>query len=126
MLPRADARLALNALRDAARPLGRGVWLFDAYDTNNVVRQLRIPLQLPHPPGQFEARVFGPYLVIRTREPTETPERYLRAAAAAMIVGKALDQGDADVNLATIDRAAEILGYRASASSAASRSTSSR
>jgi Dolichyl-phosphate-mannose-protein mannosyltransferase len=128
VLPRADARLALNVLRGAHQPLGRGVWLLDAYDTNNVVRRLEIPLQLPRPPGEFEARVFGPYLVIRTREPTRTPERYLRAAAAAMIVGKMLDLGDADVNFATIDRAAALLGaaYRPSASSAASRSTSSR
>ena len=125
VLPRADARLAVKALRKA-EPLGRGVWLFDAYDTNNVVRSMRIALRVPRPAGAFEARVFGPYLVIRTREPTRTPAQYVRLAAAAMIVGKTLDQGDADVNFATIDRAAELLGYRASTSSAASRSTSSR
>ena len=27
----------------------------------------------PHPPRDYEARVFGPYLVLRTREPTRTP-----------------------------------------------------
>jgi hypothetical protein len=126
VVPRADARLALSALEDAGEPLGRGVWLFDAYDTNNVTRSLTIPLQLPRPAGAFEARTFGPYLVVRTREATETPERYLQRAAAAMLLGKALDQGDADVNFATIDRAAELVGYRDSASSAASRSTNSR
>jgi hypothetical protein len=126
VVPRADARLALAALREASQPLGRGVWLFDAYDTNNIVRELQINRRLPRPAHEFEARVFGPYLVIRTRGPTRTAERYLRQAAAAMIVGKWLAQGDADVNFATIDRAAALLGYRPSASSSASRSTSSR
>ncbi len=110
VLPRADAKLALEALRDADRPLGRGVWVFDSYDTNNVVRSLTIPVQSPRPAGAFEVRAFGPYLVVRTLESTETPERYLRRAAAAMILGKTLDQGDADVNFATIDRAAALLG----------------
>jgi Dolichyl-phosphate-mannose-protein mannosyltransferase len=125
VLPRADARLAVSELEGARGPLGRGVWLFDAYDTNNRNQRLTIPLRLPRPAAAFEARVFGPYLLIRTREPTGSPLAYLERAAAALVVGKTLDIGDADVNFETVSRAAALLGYEASASDR-SRPTSSR
>ena len=68
-------------------------------------------------------RDFGPFLVIRTRAPVVTPERYLLRAGEAMLVGKGLFLGDADINLPTIERAARALrGYGASRSL----STSSR
>ena len=52
-----------------------------------------------------------------------TPARYLERAGQAMLVGKSLLIGDADVNLVTIERAArELRGYGA----ARSLSTSSR
>ena len=124
VLPRADPRLAARELRDAKEPLGRGVWLFDAYDTTNVDRRLKIELRLPRPPSAYEARVFGPYLVIRTREPTRSPLEYLQQAAAALTVGRTLAIGDADVNFDTVSRAAALLGYEAS--SPDSRSMSSR
>jgi hypothetical protein len=124
VLPRADAKLALEALREAGEPLGRGVWVFDAWDTNNVVREERIGRRLPWPAGMFEARAFGPYLVVRTRTPTGTARRYLERAAAAQVVGKSLGLGDADINFATVARAAALSGY--AASRPASRSTSSR
>ena len=56
-----------------------------------------------------------------------TPQRYLRLAAAAMIVGKTLGIADADVNFTTIVRATALLGrgYEASSSSS-SASTISR
>ena len=106
VLPRADAKLAGRELEDAAEPLGRGVWVFDAYDTNNVVQRLEIERRLPRPADAFEARAFGPYLIVRTLRPVRTPESYLRHAAAALIAGRTLDIGDADVNFATIDRVA--------------------
>ena len=60
-------------------------------------------------------RDFGPFLVIRTREPVVTPKRYLERAGEAMLVGKRLYLGDADINLPTIERAARALrGYGAS------------
>ena len=124
VLPRADARLAAAALERAPRPLGRGVWVLSAWATTNAENALEIPLRVPRPAGAFEARTFGPYLVLRTREPTRTPEEYLRHAAAAMVVGKTLFVGDADINFHTISRAAAILGYESSLAS--SRSTSSR
>ena len=41
----------------------------------------------PGPPGLFETRVFGPFLVLRTREPVEDRDAYLAAAARVMLVG---------------------------------------
>ena len=77
----------------------------------------------PAPEPAFEVRVFGPFLVIRTREPAVTPKRFLERAGQAMLVGKRLYLGDADINLPTIERAARALrGYGASRSL----STSSR
>jgi len=123
VLPRADADLALNSLLELERPLGHGVWVFDASKTTNVERSLEIPRASPRPAVAFEVRDFGPFLVIRTRAPVVTPERYLLRAGQAMLVGKRLFLGDADINLPTIERAARALrGYGASRSL----STSSR
>jgi Dolichyl-phosphate-mannose-protein mannosyltransferase len=104
VIPRADAKLALQTLRSADR-LGRGVWVFDASDTNNFDPRMTIPLRYPRPANRFEARVFGPFLVIRTKEPTRTPRGFLDAARRAQLVGRSLFIGDADVNLLTIQRA---------------------
>ena len=122
-LPRADADLALHDLLQLERPLGRGVWIFDASKTTNAERSLEIRRAAPRPAAAFVVRDFGPFLVIRTREPVVTPERYLLRAGQAMLVGKRLFLGDADINLPTIERAARALrGYGASRSL----STSSR
>ena len=123
VLPRADADLALHNLLSLERPLGHGVWILDASKTTNIERSLRIPLVSPRPESAFVVRSFGPFLVIRTRDPVVTPKRYLERAGAAMLVGKRLYLGDADINLPTIERAARALrGYGASRSL----STSSR
>ena len=123
VLPRADAGLALATLQDLERPLGRGIWILDASDNNNFSPSLEIAYRQPEPRYAFETRRFGPFLVIRTIEPTRTPERYLERAGQAMLVGKALFMGDADINLVTIERAArELRGY----GSSRSLSTSSR
>jgi hypothetical protein len=104
VVPRADAKLALESLRSAPA-LGRGVWVFDASDTNNFVPRMEIPLRYPKPKERYEARVFGPFLVIRGRERTVTPREFLEQARAVQLVGKSLYIGDADVNLVTVDRA---------------------
>jgi hypothetical protein len=116
VVPRADAKLALQALRNASRPLGRGVWVFDAGDNNNSVKRTRIELRLPFPHDEFEGRVFGPYLVIRTRAPTLTIERYLDDARKVELIGKSLAMGDADINYATIRRAQARLAVRSRSS----------
>ena len=105
VVPRADPKLALDTLREAPKPLGRGVWVFDAGDNNNYVKHTRIELRLPFPHGEFEGRVYGPYLVIRTRRPTVTVANYLDAARKVELIGKSLAQGDADINYATVRRA---------------------
>jgi len=104
VVPRADAKLALDSLREA-KTLGHGVWVFDASDTNNFTQQMTIPLRYPSPASDFEARVFGPFLIIRTRRPTVTPKQFLIDSRQAELVGKSLYMGDADVNLLTVDRA---------------------
>ena len=123
VLPRADADLALHNLLELERPLGHGVWILDASKTTNAVRSLEIRRASPRPASAFVVRDFGPFLVIRTRTPVLTPERYLVRAGQATLVGKRLFLGDADINLPTIERAARALrGYGASRSL----STSSR
>jgi Dolichyl-phosphate-mannose-protein mannosyltransferase len=105
VVPRADPKLALETLRETAKPLGRGVWIFDAGDNNNFVKRTQIELRLPFPRSEFEGRVYGPYLIIRTRRPTRTISRYLDDARKVELVGKSLAMGDADINYATIRRA---------------------
>ena len=123
VLPRADATLALETLQELERPLGRGVWVLDASANNNIAPALEIDWRSPEPPFAYDVRRFGPFLVIRTAQPTVTPERYLRRAGHALLVGKALRIGDADINLVTVERAArELRGY----GKARSLSTSSR
>jgi Dolichyl-phosphate-mannose-protein mannosyltransferase len=102
VVPRADPKLALETLDETKKPLGRGVFVFDAGDNNNYVKRTRIELRLPFPHSEFEGRVYGPYLVIRTRRPTVTIARYLDAARKVELIGKSLAMGDADINYATI------------------------
>jgi hypothetical protein len=104
VIPRADAKLALDSLREAPS-LGHGIWVFDASDTNNFTQSLTIPLAYPSPASDFEARAFGPFLVIRSRQPTRTPKQFLIDTRQAQLLGRALGAGDADVNLLTADRA---------------------
>lgn len=105
VVPRADPKLALETLDDARKPLGRGVWAFDAGDNNNAVKRTMIERRLPFPRSEFEARAFGPFLIIRTRKPTRTVERYLEDARKAELIGKSLGMGDADINYDTVHRA---------------------
>jgi hypothetical protein len=98
-LPRADPKLLAEALKKIPEPLGRGVWVFDASDTTNVFERQSIPFELPRPASAFEGRADGPYLVIRTREPLRTRQRFLDVSEQVMRLGRTLQIGDADVNL---------------------------
>jgi hypothetical protein len=108
VIPRADAKLALRSLREAGTH-GRGVWVFDASDTNNFTQKLTIPLRYPNPKSDFEARAFGPFLVIRSKQPMRTPKEFLLETRQAQILGRSLGSGDADVNLLTADQALSAL-----------------
>jgi hypothetical protein len=105
VVPRADPKLALETLDETKKPLGRGVWAFDAGDNNNAVKRTAIERRLPFPRSEFEARAFGPFLIIRTREPTRTVGHYLEDARKAELIGKSLGMGDADINYDTVHRA---------------------
>ncbi|HET6602023.1 MAG TPA: glycosyltransferase family 39 protein [Gaiella sp.] len=107
VVPRADPRLALRTIERAGR-LGRGVWVLDASERNNIRPRLEIDYRLPTPEAAFEARAFGPFLVIRTREPVLTPKTFLYDAARALLVGQQLGIGDADINLQTVVRAERV------------------
>jgi hypothetical protein len=102
VVPRADATLALNALQSARKPLGHGVWVFDASDTTNLVRHEKIRLLSPDPASSFQVKAFGPYLVIRTVKPVDCVRSYLKLARRVEWVGVRLFLGDADVNLGTV------------------------
>lgn len=101
-IPRADPRLFAAALKDVPEPLGRAVWVFDASDTTNVWERQTITFVLPKPESEFEGRVFGPYLVIRSRRPLETRARYLAVSKRVMRLGRELRITDADINLRTM------------------------
>jgi hypothetical protein len=105
-VPRADATLLAHALRSIRRPLGHGVWVFDADDTTNLRRRSTIRYAVPDPAEAFDARTFGPYLVIRSRSPLLTPAHYLTVSARVMQLGRSLRIGDADVNFGAIRAAA--------------------
>ena len=117
-VPRADARLAVRTLRDAPS-LGHGVWVLDASDAYDpdVVR-LTLPDRSPGP--RFESEVFGPFLVIRSREPMRTPERFLQDTVLVSRLGRELAIGDSWLNLETAKA-----GLRQVRRSPRSRSTSS-
>ena len=123
VLPRADASLALRTLLRKPRPLGRGVWVLDASEPNNLNPALEIAARTPTPASAFEVARFGPFLVVRTREPVRTPQRYLVLAGRAELLGRSLGIGDADVNLLTVERADRALrGYGVSLRSLSSTS----
>ena len=122
IVPRADDRLALRVIERGV-PLGRGVWVLDASERNNVNRRLEIEQRLPAPAEPFEARAFGPFLVLRTREPVVTADTYLYLSARALLVGRSLGIGDSDINLRTVVLAArELRGYGPSLRSRSSNS----
>ena len=66
VVQRADPKLAAHALTHAGS-LGRGIWVLDAGSNNNHWIRGTIDYALPEPHSAFEARVFGPFLVVRTK-----------------------------------------------------------
>ena len=66
-----------------------------------------------HESSPFEARVYGPFLVIRSREPTRTIREFLLQTQAVQLVGQSLYLGDSDINLLTVERALGLRGLDA-------------
>jgi Dolichyl-phosphate-mannose-protein mannosyltransferase len=107
-VPRADPELALEALEAAGEPLGRGVWVLDASDfVDQEYARMTIPSTTPGP--EFETAVFGPFLLVRTVEPTGTPERFLEATLEVQELSARLEIGDAGRNALTAQEALEQL-----------------
>ena len=106
VVPRADPRLELDTLSEVRRPLGRGVWVLDATD--------RPPSEVRwrSPGPRFEARAFGPFLVVRTRRPERTPARFLRDTVAVARLGLALEIDDAEANYDSARAALRLLRER--------------
>jgi hypothetical protein len=104
VVQRADPKLAVHALTHAGA-LGHGYWVLDAGSNNNHWKRGTISYALPEPHSAFEARVFGPFLVVRTKAPTRTPDTYLARAEAAMRLGISLYIDDDDLNLHTLELA---------------------
>jgi hypothetical protein len=110
-VPRADPTLALEALEDAGEPLGRGLWVLEASDdVDQGEPRETIPNRSPGP--GFETVAFGPFLVVRTVEPVETPETFLEATLRVQALSAALGVGDANRNALTAEEALEQLRDR--------------
>jgi len=107
VVPRADPRLAFSVLLHAPKPLGHGIWVFDASATTNGVRHLGIPLQAPLYSWEFDTRLYGPFVIVRSREPAVTVGRYLKLSRMVEEMGiptpehGGLAIGDALTNLKT-------------------------
>jgi hypothetical protein len=100
IVQRADPRLAIDTLNETKKPLGRGVWVFDATDQSDPSKvKLTIPQEVPGP--IFESRAWGPFLVIRTKRPVRNAEDFFRDTAAVELLGRILGVGDASINLQT-------------------------
>jgi hypothetical protein len=100
IVQRADPTLALDTLAEASKPLGRGVWVFDATEYLDA-SEPRHALETADPGPQFETRVFGPFLVIRTTGPVRDAETFLRDTALVEYEGMLLEIGDAALNRRT-------------------------
>ncbi len=98
IVPRADAVLAYRVLKRSS-PLGRGVFILDASDSHNRAPAMTIALRSPEPAAAFDVRRFGPFLVVRTREATVTPPRFLALAEATERLGRELGLDDSVINL---------------------------
>jgi hypothetical protein len=76
------------------------VWVFDASDfSNQDFVRLTIPQESPGP--LFEARAWGPFLVIRTKKPVGNAETFFRDTVSVELLGRILRVGDAPINLQT-------------------------
>ncbi len=115
VVPRADPKLALEVLTGQEEPLGRGVWVLDASDGSRIVSPTSTRLEIDdRSPGLgYETRVFGPFLIVRTVDPTETPEEFLWDTKVVSQMGYwELDVQTAAINFDTAQTALDELEAR--------------
>jgi len=103
VVPRADPTLAVQALTDARKPLGRGVWVLDASEGNDIQGgpTSRLAIENRSPGEGFESRAFGPFLVVRTTAPVGSAEEFLRDTVRVQELGRELDIETANLNYQT-------------------------
>ena len=109
VVPRADAVLALRTL-ERTPSLGRAVFVVDGGDPTNRAPVRVIEPVSPTPQAAFDVRAFGPYLIIRTKEPTVTPALFLAYAQQVQRLGYGMGIAHAGVNIDTVKRAQIRLG----------------
>lgn len=116
IVPRADPKLAADALREAPGPLGRGVWVLDASDGSRIVNNAsrRLTVQERSPGAGFRAVAFGPFLIVVTDGPTRTPDAFLRDTLRVQEMG-VIDLGipGAPINYQTAIAALAAIGHSA-------------
>ena len=98
IVPRADARLAVRTLEEA-ETLGRGIWIHDV-SNGGITPRWKIEEDVAVGDG-FRSRTFGPFLIIWTDRPVETPDEYLRDTIRAQLIGTKLGVSDAELNYQT-------------------------
>jgi hypothetical protein len=76
------------------------VWVLDASDHLDK-DDVKLDIERRSPGHGFEARTFGPFLILRTVEPTETIENYLLETIRVQNLSWALEVGDAGINYQT-------------------------
>lgn len=97
VVPRADAQLALRTVREARRPLGHGIWVLDASDPANWWRR-RFSIEERPPNDAVDVQAFGPFLVLRSRDPIRSPGSFFRLTLAVERLGRQLGIAQAELN----------------------------
>jgi hypothetical protein len=109
VIPRADPALALRVLERTPH-LGRAVFVLDGSDPNNVAPVRHIEAKSPSPAAAGGVRALGPFLIVRTREPTESPALFLAYAQQVQRMSYAMGIAHSGVNIDTVKRAQLRLG----------------
>jgi hypothetical protein len=98
-----------STLADEGDQLGHGVWVLDASSPDELPEMLSIAERSPGP--EFEARAFGPFLVVRTIAPVESPAEFLGYTVRIERLGEELDVASAhDTRLAAEAALARVRG----------------
>jgi hypothetical protein len=109
LVPRIDPGLMSSTLEDESEKLGRGVWVLDASSPDDLPEKLSIAERSPGP--EFEARAFGPFLVVRTLAPVQGPAEFLDYTVRVERLGEELGVASAhDTRLAAEAALARVRG----------------
>lgn len=109
LVPRIDPGLMSSTLEDEGEKLGHGVWVLDASSPDEQSERLSIAERSPGP--EFEARAFGPVLVVRTIAPVESPAEFLDYTVRVERLGEELEVASAhDTRLAAEAALARVKG----------------